>query len=209
MSSFGDFLKSGGGFSMFGQSLGGLADMAFSAKEAEKARSHSTKMRNTTYRAGVADARAAGLNPILVARFGGNQAPVANMASGVGFGQSLASAQQADTASAQQEATERKINQEIENLQKQVELTDQQIVNLEAMLGKIDAEIAKLEAEGQAVNLENVTRQIVAEFNEENPNAALLQNYGVDGGGLLNLVGKVFKRGGKGKSTGGRSGRVK
>lgn len=74
--------------------------MAFEANEAQKQRDYQTEMSNTAYQRAVADAREAGINPMLIAQQGGASSPSGAMGSGYQASGSSASGKQASGSKA-------------------------------------------------------------------------------------------------------------
>lgn len=74
--------------------------MAFEADEAQKNRDYQTQMSNTAYQRAVADARKAGINPMLIAQQGGASSPSGAMGTGYQASGSSASGKQASGSKA-------------------------------------------------------------------------------------------------------------
>lgn len=133
--------------SFLGEVLGSVVTGLFSAREANKNRDFQREMSDTSYQRGVADMRAAGLNPILAAKLGGASTPGGAMATIPDLGATMVSAKQAETAETQMESNVEKQSMEIEKLAADIEATEAQTQVLKAQLPKIEAEVLKIAAD--------------------------------------------------------------
>jgi len=90
----------GGMFGASGQQNTNAQQMQFAAEQAQMNRDWQERMSNTSYQRGMADMKAAGLNPILAANLGGASSPGGSMGSIGTLGNPGASMQQGVTSAA-------------------------------------------------------------------------------------------------------------
>jgi len=122
-----------------GTAIGGMAQNAASAEAAQRQMDYQTEMSNTSYQRQVADLRAAGINPMLVARLGGASTPGGAMpqfVNPVAMGAQASSAQQSSAAAAKQAETAES-------------LSVYQMRQIDASTKKIQEETANVPLEGE------------------------------------------------------------
>lgn len=136
---------------VIGAAAGGLADSYSSRAAADQANDFSANMSGTAYQRGMADMRAAGLNPILAAKIGGASTPTGAVAQvGTQWGNAVNSAWQGMKTHqevGQIEANTAKLEAEAEKIAADTNLTMQQTENLKAQLPEISARIANIKAQ--------------------------------------------------------------
>lgn len=130
----------------FGTVLGAGADMLFNANEASKNRSFQASQSNTAYQRAMADMKAAGLNPILAAKIGGASTPSGAVAAGSNMSGAMGTAFSNQSQRMQTEANVEKIDQEVENLGAQLELTQEQTQVAKETVRKVQAEVEYIKA---------------------------------------------------------------
>lgn len=168
------------------------------------------RMSNTAHQREITDLKAAGLNPILAAKYGGASTPggsmpqiqsaapvwtgaaqqVGNMlTSGV---QSVATAKNLETQNAKIQAETKQIEQNIKNLQSQKNLTDAQVGQVEIATNKLREETNKIIAEFDSLNMKNATEGQITDFLLTHPTLLEIQAAsratGVDVGDILDLI---------------------
>lgn len=157
-------------------------------REAKMNRNFQERMSDTAHQREVKDLRAAGLNPILSAKLGGASTPGGAQATMPDLGQSITSGLQAGTAAERLEADIPKINQEIDKLGVDMELTEAQTENIKQITRKAWQETSNLAKEGLTKDYHNIVKAIVTEFKQDNPTLTLMQEFGVDGSSLTDLI---------------------
>lgn len=122
-----------------GTAMGGIAQNAASAEAAQRQMDFQREMSDTSYQRQVADLKAAGINPMLVARLGGASTPGGAMpqfVNPVAMGAQASSAQQSSSAAAKQAETAES-------------LSVYQMRQIDAATKKIQEETANVPLEGE------------------------------------------------------------
>ena len=137
---------------------------------------------NRAHRRQMNDLQKAGINPILSAKLGGAATP-----SMAGMGQTMNTARQIDQTEKLTDSQVQKIDQEIENLIANENLTYTQSANIREAT-------EKLVQEGIGLVYDNVYKHIIANHQQNNPNMTIANYYGTTDAKITDTILK-----GKGK----------
>lgn len=137
--------------------LGSRQSARMSQGSAREQMAFQERMSNSAMQRQVTDAKAAGINPMLVGKLGGASTPQGAMANIPDFGQAI----QRGASSAQSLATATKTMEEIPLVQAQTEVQKMSVPKIEAEINKISAEIPDIQARTALTNLNVREKSIV------------------------------------------------
>lgn len=169
----------------------------FQERMVNQAQDFEEEMSSSAYQRTMSDMRQAGLNPILAYQQGGATTPIGKTAPGAGavmqnvFGGMQGSP--IDTLSTaaginKMGAEVMRIDSEIDLMASQVGMNRETTEKIKEEARKIQSEIKNIEANTTGVEADNAKRLALKNFFEENPNAAIVSEYGGKGTVALSTV---------------------
>ena len=170
-----------------GAVAGSLWSARSSRREAAVNRGFQADMSSTAYQRAMADMRKAGLNPILAGKLGPASTPAGAMAKIPDIGQSFSQGMSTSLQTA-------KLPNELKLLKQQVNYTAEKVGLTLAQRGNLTELSIKIAEETKHLRLDLAIKKIITEWKEEHPYVTLMQEFGVDGKSLSNLVQGIFGR---------------
>lgn len=174
----------------------------FNAREALIARQWQETMANTAVRRRMNDFEQAGINPLLAAKYdadtpSGAMASMsgAGLNSATGFAQgagAIGSAIGTGLQAMRTSAEVKKIDQEVENLLAEEDLTREQIDNTKELFHQIHAQTELMHKEGLKIDYQNIVSAMITQFQQEHPTLTVMQHFGLDGKALTDLAQTVL-----------------
>lgn len=180
--------------------------MKFQEEQADTAREYMRDMSGTAYQRAMKDMREAGLNPILAYSQGGASTPSSPAMSGampvmqnpMAAGANVGTQIMNSASNMATQATQRdKMEQEIDNLSAQYELTWTQRQKVGNEARKLEADMLNVEAQTEGRELENVQTKILTDFYDSANFMRIAKDIGINPGTLKAIFTALF--GGKKK----------
>ena len=164
--------------------VGSLYSANQAKKESARNRAFQLDASNTAYQRAMADMKKAGLNPILAGRYGPASTPSGSVAQMPDIGKSFTSGMSTAYQGQQTQANVGKIRFEVNKLVADTGVSLAQQSNIVQLTKKAIEET-------KSSSLRNAINSVLTEFKTDNPNVTIAQEFGVDAGKLVDIIGKV------------------